>query len=48
MATLEHLKVDVSFIQSSAMIIRAFDGTHWEVQGKIEFNDWGWPKIFHG
>ena len=28
MATLEHLKVDVSLIRSSAMIIRAFDGTH--------------------
>ena len=28
MATPEHLKVDVSFIWSSAMIIRAFDGTH--------------------
>ena len=36
MATLERLKVDMSLIKSSIMIIRAFDGTHFEVQGEIE------------
>lgn len=36
MATLEHLKVDLSLIQPSTIIIRAFDGTHQEVQGEIE------------
>ena len=36
MATLERLKVDMSLIKFSIMIIRAFDGTHFEVQGKIE------------
>ena len=36
MATLERLKVDMSLIRPSTMIIRAFDGTHQEVQGEIE------------
>ena len=36
MATLEHLKVDILLIWPSSMIIRAFDGTCREVQGKIE------------
>jgi len=36
MATLECLKVDMYLIKPSTMIIRAFDGTHQEVQGKIE------------
>ena len=36
MAILECLKVDMSFIKPSTMIIRAFDGTRQEVQGKIE------------
>jgi len=36
MATLECLKVDMSLIQPSTMIIRAFDGTHREVQGEIK------------
>ena len=36
MATLEHLKVDMSLIWPSNMIIRAFNCTHREVQGKIE------------
>jgi len=36
MATLERLKVDMSLIKSSIMIIRAFDSTHCEVQGGIE------------
>ena len=35
MATLEHLKVDMSLIKPSTIIIRAFDGTPCEVQGKI-------------
>jgi len=35
MATLERLKVDMSLIKPSTMIIRAFDGTLCEVQGKI-------------
>ena len=34
MATLEHLKVDMSLIKPSTMIIRIFDGTCCEVQGK--------------
>ena len=36
METLELMKVDMSLIKSSTMIIRAFDGTHHKVQGKIE------------
>ena len=36
MATLECLKVDMSLIKLSTMIIRAFDGTRCEVQGEIE------------
>lgn len=36
MATLEPMKVDMSLIKLSTMIIRAFDGTHHEVQGEIE------------
>ena len=36
MATLERLKVDMSLIRPSTMIIRAFDGTHQELQGEIE------------
>ena len=36
MATLELMKVDMSLIKSSTMIIRAFDGTRHKVQGKIE------------
>ena len=36
MATLEHLKVDMSLIKPSTMIIRAFDGKHREVQGEIK------------
>ena len=36
MATLGHLKVDMSLIKPGTMIIRAFDGTHQEVQGEIE------------
>ena len=36
MATLEPLKVDMSLIKPSTMIIKAFDGTHRKVQGKIE------------
>ena len=36
MATLERLKVDMSLIKPSTMIIRAFDGKHREVQGEIK------------
>ena len=36
MATLERLKVDMSLIKSSIMIIRAFDSTHCKMQGEIE------------
>ena len=36
MATLECLKVHMSLIRPSTMIIKAFDGTHCEMQGKIE------------
>ena len=35
MAILERLKVDMSLIKPSTMIIRAFEGTRCEVQGKI-------------
>ena len=35
-ATFEHLKVDMSLIKPSTMIIRAFDDTHREVQGEIK------------
>ena len=35
-ATLVRLKVDMSLIKPSIMIIRAFDGTCCEVQGEIE------------
>ena len=36
MVTLLCLKVNMSIIKPSTMIIRAFDGTRREVQGKIE------------
>ena len=36
MAILERLKVDLSLIKPSTMIIRALDGTHCKVQGKIK------------
>ena len=36
MATFECLKVDMSLIKPSTMIIRAFDGTRQEMQGEIE------------
>ena len=36
MTTLERLKVDLSLIQPSTMIIRAFDGTSREVKGEIK------------
>ena len=35
-ATLKRLKVDMSLIKPSTMIIRAFDRTHCEVQGEIK------------
>ncbi|KAL0004876.1 hypothetical protein SO802_012437 [Lithocarpus litseifolius] len=36
MAALELLKVDMSIIKPSIMIIRAFNGTRYELQGEIE------------
>ena len=36
MSTLECLNMDTSLIHPTTMIIRAFDGTLWEVQGEIE------------
>jgi len=36
MVTFEHLKVDMSIIKLSTMIVRAFDGMHREMQGEIE------------
>ena len=36
MTTFEHLKVDMSIIKLSTMIIRAFNGIRREMQGKIE------------
>ena len=36
MSTLKRLNVDVSLICPTTMIIRAFDGTLWEVQGEIK------------
>ena len=36
MATLKRLKVDMSLIKPSTIIIRAFDGMRREMQGKIE------------
>ena len=46
MATLERLKVDMSLIKPSTMIIRAFDGMHREVQGEIELMIEIDPKSF--
>ena len=46
MSTLEHLNVDTSLIRPTAMIIRAFDGTLKEVQGKIELAIGVGPMFF--
>ena len=46
MATLECLKVDILLILPSSMIIRAFDGTHREVQGKIKLMIVVGPRSF--
>ena len=46
MATLERLKVDMSLIKPSTMIIKAFDGMHREVQGEIELMIEIDPKSF--
>ena len=46
MANLECLKVDMSLIRPSTMIIRAFDGTCHEVQGEIELMIEIGPKSF--
>ena len=35
-STLERLNVDTSLIRPTTMIIRAFDGTFWKVQGEIK------------
>ena len=46
MATLKPLKVDMSLIWPSIMIIRAFDGTHRKVQGKIKLMAEIGPRSF--
>ena len=46
MATPEHLKVDVSFIWSSAMIIRAFDGTHLKYKARLSLMIEVGPRSF--
>ena len=46
MSTLECLNVDTSLIRPTTMIIRAFDGTLQEVQGKIELAVGVGPMFF--
>ncbi|XP_075645417.1 uncharacterized protein LOC142616447 [Castanea sativa] len=46
MSTLECLNVDTSLIRPTTMIIRAFDGTFWEVQGEIELAIGVGPMLF--
>ena len=46
MFTIEHLNVDTSLIRPTTMIIRAFDGTLPEVQGKIELATGIGPPFF--
>ena len=46
MTTLEHLKVDMSFIKPGTMIIKAFDSTRREVQGEVELMVEIGPKSF--
>ena len=46
MTTLEHLKVDMSFIKLGTMIIKAFDSTRREVQGEVELMVKIGPKSF--
>ena len=46
MSTLGHLNVDTSLISPTTMIIRAFDGTLMEVQGKIELAIGVGPMFF--
>ena len=46
MSTIEHLNVDTSLIRPTTMIIRAFDGTLWKVQGKIKLMIGVGPRSF--
>ena len=46
MTTLERLNMDTSLIHPTTMIIRAFDGTLWEVQGEIELAIGVGPMLF--
>ena len=46
MSTIERLNVDTSLILPTTMIIRAFDGTLWEVQGEIELAIGIGPRSF--
>ena len=46
MSILERLNVDASLIRPTTMIIRAFDGTIWEVEGKIELSIGVGPMFF--
>ena len=46
MSTLEHLNVDTSLIRPTTTIIKAFDGTLLEVQGKIELAIGVGPMFF--
>ena len=46
MSTIERLNVDTSLIHPTTMIIRAFNGTLREVQGKIELTIGVGPRFF--
>ena len=46
MSSLEHLNVNTSLIRPTTMIISAFDGTLWEVQGEIELAIGVGPMFF--
>ena len=46
MSTIERLNVDTSLIHPTTIIIRAFDGTLWEVQDQIELAIGIGPMIF--
>ena len=48
MSTLECSNMDTSLIYPTTMIIRAFDGTLREVQGKIKLAIGVWPYVLHG
>ena len=46
MSTTKRLNVDTSLIRPTTMIIKAFDGTLWEVQGEIELTLGVGPRFF--